>query len=405
MNATRPGLIRCAAHLSTAADPVVAASECGDEIRRQLGSPASLVFLFASPHHRERLGEIATALARHVETGIVLGCTAESIVGGGREVEEERAIAVWAAVLPEASLTAFPLAFRRTAEGGAIEGWPDEVLDEWPAGSALLLLGDPFSFPADLLAERLNEDRPGVPLLGGMASGGNTPGETRLVLGDRVFSEGAVAVLLRGPTGLRSVVSQGCRPIGKPFVLTKTERNVLMELGGLPALSQLKKVFDELPNRDKQLFQRGLHVGRVVSEYRDSFEAGDFLVRNVLGVDPRNGSIMAGDFFRPGQTVQFHLRDHETADDDLKQLLRVLAKDPQITPAGALIFTCNGRGTHLFTQPDHDAQCLVQALGPIPAAGFFAAGELGPVGEANFMHGFTASIAVFTNPRDTTERS
>lgn len=401
MTATRPGTICCAAHLSTAADAAAAATECGLEIRRRLGGPASLVFLFASPHHGEQLAAAAAILSSHLETDRVLGCTGESIVGGGREVEAERAVAVWAAVLPDVTLDAFPLVFTRTAEGGAIEGWPDEVLGEWPAGSALLILGDPFSFPADLLAERLNEDRPGVPLIGGMASGGNTPGETRLVLGGGVRTEGAVAVLLRGPAGLRSVVSQGCRPIGKPFVVTKTERNVLLELGGLPALTQLKKVFDELPNREKQLFQRGLHVGRVVSEYRESFEAGDFLVRNVLGIDPRNGSIVAGDFFRPGQTVQFHLRDHETADDDLKQLLRGLAQDPSVVPAGALIFTCNGRGTHLFPQPDHDAHCLAQAFGPIPAAGFFAAGELGPVGAANFMHGFTASIAVFTNPRDT----
>lgn len=398
MNATRPNTIRCAAHLSTAADAAIAIAECVDAIRLQLSGPASVVFLFASPHFGEQLGQAAAELARQLETVHVLGCTGESIVGGGREVESERAIAVWAAILPEASLTSFPLSFTRTAEGGAIEGWPDELSGEWPEGSALLLLGDPYSFPADVLAERLNEDRPGVPLLGGMASGGGTPGETRLVLGDRVLAEGAVAVLLRGVAGLRSVVSQGCRPIGKPFVVTKTERNVLLELGGLPALSQLKKVFDELPNREKQMFQRGLHVGRVVSEYRESFEAGDFLVRNVLGIDPRNGSIVAGDFFRPGQTVQFHLRDHETADDDLKQLLRALAKDSQDTPAGALIFTCNGRGTHLFPQSDHDAQCVAQALGPIPAAGFFAAGELGPVGTANFMHGFTASIAVFTNP-------
>ncbi len=400
MTATRPGAIRCAAHLSTAADAAAAATECGLEIRRRLGSSASLVFVFASPHHGEQLAAVAAILSNQLETDRVLGCTGESIVGGGREVEAERAMAVWAAVLPDVTLDAFPLVFTRTAEGGAIEGWPDEVLGEWPAGSALLILGDPFSFPADLLAERLNEDRPGVPLIGGMASGGNTPGETRLVLGRGGRTEGAVAVLLRGPAGVRSVVSQGCRPIGKPFVVTKTERNVLLELGGLPALTQLKKVFDELPNREKQLFQRGLHVGRVVSEYRESFEAGDFLVRNVLGNDPRNGTIVAGDFFRPGQTVQFHLRDHETADDELKQLLRGLAQDQSVVPAGALIFTCNGRGTHLFPQPDHDAQCLAPAFGPLPAAGFFAAGELGPVGAANFMHGFPARIAVFTNSRD-----
>lgn len=390
--------IRCAAHLSTLPDTEAAVTEGLAAIRERLGGAASLVMLFASAHHAERLESQIARIHETLGTDHILGCTGESIVGDGREVEEESALTLWAATLPGVELSSFRLAFARTAEGGVIEGWPDEVLEEWPAGSALLILGDPFSFPADFLLERLNDDRPGVPVMGGMASSGSAPGDNRLLLGRRSFSDGAVVALLRGPVGLKSVVSQGCRPIGRPLVVTKAERNVLVELGGRPALEQLKKVFEELPTREQQLFQRGLHVGRVVSEYRESFGAGDFLIRNVMGIDPRTGAVVVGDFFRPGQTVQFHLRDHETADDDLKQLLRTLSGDETIQAAGALLFTCNGRGTRLFPQPDHDAGCIRQSLGAIPVAGFFAAGELGPVGNENFMHGFTASIAIFTNP-------
>lgn len=387
----------CAHHLSTLADTEAAVAEGLGSLRQQLGGVTpSFVILFASAGHAEGLAGVAQRVATELNTPHVLGCTTESVAGGGREIEGEDALALWAIHLPGVSVDSFRLAFARTPEGGVIEGWPDEVLGDWPTDSCLLVLGDPFSFPADFLLERLNEDRPGVKVVGGMASSASTPGENRLMLGGRTYSDGAVVVLLRGPTGMRTVVSQGCRPIGKPLVVTKAERNILIELGGRPALEQLKKVYDELPTREQQLFQRGLHVGRVVSEYRESFTAGDFLIRNVVGIDPRNGAVAVGDFFRPGQTVQFHLRDHETADDDLKQLLKELSNDSSVQAAGALLFTCNGRGTRLFPQPNHDAACIQQALGEIPLAGFFAAGELGPVGKENFMHGFTASIAVFT---------
>ena len=387
--------VRCAASLSTRNRTADAIAETLADVTSQLGGPATLALVFASPQHLDQLGEHVAELSDRLGTGQLAACTAESIVGGAREIEGGPALTLWAARLP-CQPTTFRMTFRRTPEGGVIEGWPDEVLDGWSPGSALLILGDPYSFPADFLLERLNEDRPGTTVVGGMASAGSAPGENRLVAGSQVFSDGAVAIWLPGPVPLRTVVSQGCRPVGQPFVVTRAEQNVLLELGGRPALAQLKKVFDELPTREQQLFQRGLHVGRVVSEYRESFGAGDFLIRNVVGIDPRNGAVAVGDFIRPGQTVQFHLRDQETADDDLRQLLRVLATDSCVTPAGALLFTCNGRGTRLFAQPDHDAACVRAALGEIPVAGFFAAGELGPVGRENFMHGFTASLAVFT---------
>jgi len=233
-----------------------------------------------------------------------------------------------------------------------------------------------------------------VRVVGGMASSATQPGENRLFLGPRTHSTGAAAVLLRGDVRLKTVVSQGCRPIGRPLVVTKAERNVLIELGGKRALLQLKEIFDSLPTREQQLVQRGLHVGRVVNEYREQFELGDFLIRNVIGIDPNEGTIAIGDFFRPGQTVQFHIRDHETADDDLRQHLAA-ASQAGPTPAGALLFTCNGRGARLFGKPHHDATCVREAWGNIPLAGFFAAGEIGPVGNQNYMHGFTASLAVF----------
>jgi small ligand-binding sensory domain FIST len=258
-----------------------------------------------------------------------------------------------------------------------------------------MVLGEPFSFPADFLLERLNDDRPGVPVVGGMASGGTQPGENRLLLGSRTYSEGAVAVHVSGNVRLRTVVSQGCRPIGKPFVVTKAERNIVYELGGKPALVQLREIFDALPTREQQLVQRALHVGRVVSEYQDHFEQGDFLVRNVIGIDAGTGAVALGDYLRPGQTVQFHVRDEEAADAELAQLLAKERTTQNPPPAGALLFTCNGRGTRMFSQRDHDAAAISLALGSVPLAGFFAQGEIGPIGRQNFMHGFTASIALF----------
>jgi small ligand-binding sensory domain FIST len=194
---------------------------------------------------------------------------------------------------------------------------------------------------------------------------------------------------------LQTVVSQGCRPIGHAFVVTKAERNVIYELGGKPALAQLREIFDTLPTREQRLVQRALHVGRVVSEYQERFEQGDFLVRNVVGIDANTGAIAIGDYIRPGQTVQFHVRDQEAADAELTQLLADARSRGGANPAGALLFTCNGRGTRMFSKAHHDAEAVERAFGSLPLAGFFAQGELGPIGKHNFTHGFTASIGLF----------
>ena len=390
--------LRFAAALSTLPEPVAAVEEACSQALGHLASTPDLAVLFVSSHFAQQADRIAAAACSLLGTENVLGCTGESIVGTGREVEDEPAVSLFLAHWPKVTLRPFHLEFERTREGDVFAGWPDELAGDWPQGSFLITLADPFSFPADFLLERLNEDRPGIPTIGGMASGGNSPGECRLILGRHTYAEGAVGALIHGAVKLRTVVSQGCRPIGQPFVVTKAERNIIQQLGGKPALIQLKQIFDELPTRDQVLVQRGLHVGRAMSEYKDHFEQGDFLVQNVMGIDPQSGAIATGGYIRAGQTVQFHVRDQESADGELNQMLAAVKNTAGSSPAGGLLFTCNGRGTRLFTEPSHDATVIARQLGSIPLAGFFAQGEIGPVAGQNFIHGFTASVALFEAP-------
>lgn len=384
-----------ASALSTRLDLAAAVEEvCSVALDQLDNKPVHLAFAFVSADRAGECGQLANMLCDRLGTERLLGCTAESIVGTGREVEGETGLSLWLAHLPDVTLTPMHLQFTRTPDGGMITGWPDDYDSEWPAGSALFALGDPFSFPMEGVLEQLNEDRPGVPVIGGMASGGATPGENRLLLGRNALEEGAVACIVQGKVRVRTVLSQGCRPIGQPLVVTKAEGNIVQELGGRPALIALKELFDTLPNREQALVQNALHLGRVVSEYQERFEPGDFLVRNVIGHDPRSGAIAIGDYFRVGQTVQFHIRDARTATDDLKECLAT-AKQTASQPRGGLLFTCNGRGMRLFGEPHHDATLVRDSFGDIPLAGFFAQGELGPIGGKNFLHGFTASLALF----------
>lgn len=383
-----------ASALSTLESTAAAVDEVAQRALASLGATPDLALVFFSPHHNKEADFLAKELCETLGTEKLLGCSGESIVGTSREVEGTPAISLWLAKFTTGTVTPMYLHLEQTKEGGIIDGWPQSIAGQWSSDTFLLLLGEPYSFPADLLLERLNEDRPGTAVVGGMSSGGDAPGEHRLILGRETYAEGAVAVLVENAAKLHTVVSQGCRPIGKPYIVTRAERNVIQELGGRPALLQLKELFDTLPTREQALVQRKLHLGRVVSEYRENFSQGDFLVRNVVGIDPQAGAIAIGDYIRVGQTVQFHVRDQEAADAELKQLLSAVAT-AQGSASGALLFSCNGRGSRMFKEPHHDAACIAAKLGEIPLAGFFAAGEIGPIGGQNFVHGFTASIVIF----------
>jgi small ligand-binding sensory domain FIST len=289
----------------------------------------------------------------------------------------------------------FALTLEHTSEGHSMLGWPDSVVGADLADSALLVLGDPFTFPANEFLTQVNEDYRGLRVMGGMASGVRGPGQCRLILGEEVHDSGAVGVALRGPSLVRSIVSQGCRPIGRHFVITAGHDNIITALGGRQPLEVLQELWQELSPPDQELFQRGLHVGVVINEYQDQFQRGDFLVRNVIGLERETGSLAITDRVRIGQTVQFHVRDAATADEDLRDLLQMNRAAQERAPSGALLFTCNGRGTRLFAEANHDAGVVRAQAGEIPLAGFFAQGELGPIGGQNFIHGFTASVVLF----------
>lgn len=384
--------IRCGAAMATQADLADAVKQAVDEAHQPLGDePADLTFIFATGSYGNALRPAFEMLGDLTPSRCLIGTTAEGVLAGDREREREPAVAVWTARLPGTTVTPFAIDYTQTPDGGSFQGWPADL--HWPEHGALLLVADPFSFPVDRLIQRLDEDHPGFPVIGGMASGGGRPGANTLLLNRQTFTAGAVGVLISGATRVRPLVSQGCRPIGQPLVVTKATDNMLVELGGRPAFTQLQDLYGVLDDRDRRLMRTSLHLGRVASEYQDRFGRGDFLVRNVLGADPETGVVAIGDQIRVGQTVQFHVRDADTAHEDLSELLRHEVERP---PAGCLVFTCNGRGTRLFPAPSHDALCLQEALGPVPSAGFFAQGELGPIGRKNCVHGFTASIALFT---------
>jgi small ligand-binding sensory domain FIST len=363
-----------------------AVGEAAGELIEQLGGQGcDLAVCFASTHHVGAFEDMAPALRSILEPRVLVGGTAVAVVGGSHEVEETPALAVFAARLDSTALTPVRLRVEETPDGPGLTGWPS-----WdrPPGT-LLLFADPFTFPADAFLQRVNQDLPDLRIIGGLASSAGSPGGNRLVLDDQVIDDGAVGVFVDGGIEVHTLVSQGCRPIGRPYVVTKAEQNLIEELGGKPAIERLQELAGAATEDERELLRRGLHVGLVVDEHKAEFTRGDFLVRNLLGADERSGALAVGEHVAVGQTVQFHVRDAGAADEDLRELLAGAAAD------AALLFTCNGRGRHLFSVPDHDAGLVETLLGPIPLAGAFCAGEIGPVGGRNFLHGFTASLALF----------
>jgi len=383
--------LRVGAGLSTDLHPGRAASEAASEAAATLGGPQpNLVLAFIADDHRDAVDEIAGVLGDLFNEAAVIGCTTQGVVGGSRELEHGPAVSLFTAYLPDTSVQAFALDFVEIGDGeGDYEGWPSVLAPD----TALLMLCDRFSFPAGHLAEKLNAERPGTRLIGGVASGGDAAGESRLMIGRDVRPHGAVAVALSGRVRVESLVSQGCRPVGEPFTVTRADRNIIFELGGKSPIEQISAIWKAATPRERGLMASGpLHIGKVIDEYRTDFGAGDFLIRTVVGADQASGVIAVNDIMSVGETVQFHVRDPESADEDLRELLEAV----RTKPSGALLFTCNGRGTAMFSEQDHDATMVSKALG-VPISGFFCAGELGPIGGKNFLHGFTASLALLVD--------
>jgi small ligand-binding sensory domain FIST len=386
-------------------DTKTAATEIADTLFDELSAPDSsagcdLLLLFGSFHHRAALDDAAAILRKAISPGAMLGVTAEAVIGSDRELEGVAGLSAIALRLP--GVRVHP--WHSTPDDPVPLDNPQAIRDRIGFNEdfrTAIMVGDPFTTPITRLLPALTTsgktaEKPGpVIITGGMASGSNQPGLNVLIQNERVLSTGAVGVSLSGNLDIDFIVSQGCRPIGTPFVITKCKANVILELGGRKAIEALQEMAQELSEADKRLLSRGLLMGRVVNEYKDHFGRGDFLVRNVMGFDQKVGGIAAGEMCKPGQTIQFHVRDAQTATEDLQLLLDSQVLNP-VQPFAALLFSCNGRGERLFGEPNHDLNIIRERLGepPVPIAGFFAAGEFGPIGNRSYLHGHTASLAV-----------
>jgi small ligand-binding sensory domain FIST len=387
-----------AAALSTNPDTRHALGEVCTGALDALRDRPDLALLFFSPYHADDVERQLDELHKRLGASCLLGCSGESIVGNEQEIEQRPALSLWLARWARAvGMEPFHLALEQTPSGAAIRGLPHGAALSHPQQSVMLLLGDPFSFRVDVFLQLVNEKFKGLRVMGGMASGGKGPGQCKLLFGNTMPKQGAVGVLLSGLIDFRCIVSQGCRPIGKPFVVTGARENIILELEGRPPLAQLQQLWPDLSPRDQQLVGRELLIGRVISESPDDRQRSGFLVRSTLDLDRGSGALRIDDRARVGETVQFLVRDADTADEGLHLLLQRGLGGQEQKPSGALLFTCTRRGSRLFSQPHHDAGVLRAEAGNIPVAGFFAQGEFGPLGDQSYSHAHTASVVLFAD--------
>jgi small ligand-binding sensory domain FIST len=383
--------VSAGAGLSTAQDPLEAGIEAARGTAAGLGGASpDVAVVFASGTHLAAPEAMLEGVNSVLQPKSLVGCGAGGVLGGARELESGTAVSVWAASFgDDAEVSTFHARMEGDDEVH-LEGTPD--LSD---ASGAVLLSDPYSFPADAALMKFASSYPTVPVLGGIASARCSDGSGALFLGEEVCEGGAVGVTLRGVQML-PCVSQGAAPFGREVTITAAQGNVIRELAGRPALETVETLIAELGPRERALVAGGLLIGVVIDAGKPEYEQGDFLVRGVLGADPDSGSLVVGAAVREGQVVRLHARDAQSADEDLRRALRLrIEAMASARAAGALLFSCNGRGKSMFGSADHDASAVQHELGGVPTAGFFAAGEIGPVGGRSFLHGFTATLAVF----------
>ena len=389
--------MKWASAISEQSDLEAALNECADSIRGQLGETPQLAVAFVSPHYQPDYARVGPLLRERLGAAHTFGCSGGGIIGAGLEVEQRPALSITAATLPGVEVEAFHL------DG---EGLPDLDAgpDKWTEllgvtegqDPQFVLLADPFSFPVQNLIMGLDFAYPRAAKIGGLASGAQRPGDNALFLDGDVHGSGAIGLALHGNITVDTVVAQGCRPIGDAMRITSSHRNVLVELDGKPPMGVLQELFRTLSERDRQLMGHSLFLGVVMDEFLDTPVQGDFLIRNVVGMDQKTGSLAIGEMLKEGQLVQFHLRDAETSAQDLTFVLdRYAADNRENEVPGALLFSCLGRGQYLYGRPNHDTDIFREKLGQVPLGGFFCNGEIGPVGGTTFLHGYTSSFGLF----------
>lgn len=364
-------------------------------------SACDLAFVFLSAHFSSIAPFITDRLRDALAARVLIGCACEGVIGKAHELENRPAITLITARLPRVALYPFVLD-RDDWDTLADQARFCELLAAPPATRLFLMIGDPHSAPTERLLDAFNTGYAGVPLVGGMASGATNPGGNTLILNDRAFNAGAIGVALAGDFDFDVIVSQGCRPFGKTYTVTEANNNVILGLDHQSPVVLIEELIEQLSEADRELLKNGLFVGRAVRRERSSLGRGDFLIRSFMGANRAAGAIAVGDYIHTGEVIQFHLRDQNTATEDLQMLLMPQTLDAP--PRGGLLFSCNGRGTRLYDHPNGDIATIQALLGGVHVAGFFCAGELGPIGGKNFLHGHTASLVLFRPRSEFAER-
>jgi small ligand-binding sensory domain FIST len=367
------------------------------KLRSRIKAPRiDLGLVFLTPSFFGVASQILELIRVHAQVPLLAGCSSASLVAGGEEIEDRSGLALGLYSLPGAELKAVRFTQEQVDESSGPAYWQQENGVTPEETNGWLCFADPFHLDSEAWLRGWNEAYPHRPILGGLASGDHSAQRTQVYLNGEAFEQGGVAVSVGGGVALASLISQGCTPIGETWTITKAERNLIHEIGNRPAYEVLAETFARLPADHQRQAQGNLFVGLVVNEYLEEFHRGDFLIRNLMGVDPNTGTIAIGAYPRPGQTIQFQCRLASAGTEDLKAMLvrteKALAGRHVY---GGCLCSCNGRGQRLFGEPNHDARYIQEHLGPFGLAGFFCNGELGPVGEKNFLHGYTASLALF----------
>jgi small ligand-binding sensory domain FIST len=385
-----------AAHWSSPFDES-ALQRWAEELRARLSVPqVSLGLVFITPRFFKQSRQILEILRVHARIPLLVGCSSQSLIFSSEEVEEDAGIVLGLYSLPGANLKASIFTEQQVEEANGPGYWRMETGIGPEQTNGWLVLIDPFHLDSEMWLKGWNEAYAPLPILGGLASGEYNEQTTQIYLNGEVYEEGGVALSVGGDVRLVGVTSQGCTPIGETWTLTKVDQNIIHEIGNRPAYEVLAETFNQLSSEEQQRARGNLFVGLVVNEYMEDFHRGDFLIRNLLGADPRSGSIAVGAAPRLGQTIQFQRRSAAAATEDMNELLgRTRAKLEQSPIYGGCLCSCNGRGQGMFGRPNHDAELVQQRLGPLGLTGFFCNGEIGPVGERSFLHGFTASLALF----------
>ncbi|MBI4348914.1 MAG: FIST C-terminal domain-containing protein [Elusimicrobia bacterium] len=374
-----------------------AVRECAGKVQSALDGQADLAILFLSQHFQADYEEAPKLVDRLLKPRHLLGCSAGGVIAAGREVEHKPGVALAVARLPDVALTPFRLEMSDLPDPDAPPGaWANAIGLDRSAKPSFILLADPFTFNPEDLVRGLDYAFPQSVKVGGLASGAMRPGQNVLIADGACLRSGAVGVACSGNLVIDPIVAQGCRPVGKALKITECHQNHLVTLDGKPALKAVEELLESLPEEDQQLARTSLFLGIVTDPFRSGTDKRDYLIRNLVGLDPESGTLAIGAIPRPGQTVQFHLRDKRASAEDLDLMLgRYAESKPTPAPAGALLFSCLGRGKHLYGVPNHDSDTFRRKLGPLPIGGFFCNGEIGPVEGATHLHGYTSCFGIF----------